>query len=1804
MPTDHAKVKELFLAVLEMPAAERAAYLSTACAADTALREQLEIMLQSQENSGELLPRPPAELLADSSATDADATAALAPAHPGSATSAEAGPTDGAESLSFLEPSNKPGHLGRLGRYEIQEVIGKGGFGIVLKGFDERLHRVVAIKVLSPAYAANGSARKRFIREAQTAAAIKNEHVVGIYDVEKDAQPPYLAMEMIDGVSLQDKLDKHGPLSVKEILRIGVQMADGLAAAHKQGLVHRDIKPANILLENGVERVKITDFGLARSVDDASVTQSGTVAGTPMYMSPEQAEGLPVDHRSDLFSLGTVLYAMCTGHSPFRASGTHAVLKRVIDASPRPMREVNSEVPDWLCAIIARLHAKKPENRFQTAKEVAELLGARLADVQAGRVIHSEPIHGQSLDAVSPAASAKKYGRLPMATKVTALTIALVGLGLVGTAYALPTPSSAGTLFALVGIALCLIAGTILVMALVTASRWAKFVKVSLVSGLFGIASVPVWQHLLREPQTVDPLVANPHLVPVFGSPGWRQLSDGKDWSGWKSYAGKLETRENLPRNFHLRMEAVLYNGASGIVFRAHPDDVTEENSRWFVNFSENAVGRVALSEGFRPANPRISQDLNLTGNNPKCGEWFSVEIVAKDDSTEVRINEWPVTTFKHPNDVPGAGVLRLSHSGEKAPIAFRNIEIKDLTPITFVPDRVPRPDGFVNTLGIEFARIPKGKAWLGGGENRPGDKQMDFKDDFFLGTYEVTQEEWEKVMGQGTNPSHFARVGEKNADVFGVTDADLKRFPVENVSWDDAQRFIDKLNVLDTQPGWTYRLPTLAEWEYACRGGPMADASDSAFDFYLQQRTNQLLSGQANYRHANSPGRTCKVGTYPPNKLGLYDMHGNVSEWCADEFPPDPKDATGKVRHVHRGGCWYLGPEWCRASIHSSFPPSPTKNDRGFRVARVPSRPETAKTLAELEADLKAATEKRERTRQRQTLGLASMIDVFDADISRDEADLAVLKVKLKNNPLLDKGYESIVRSCNARWKLWSDLVKDGKAIQADADNAEKALRAAEAQRNEARKAWGLPPIAPMPTTPPIAVAPFDAAKAKEHQDAWAKHLGVEVEIKNSLGMKLRLIPPGEFMMGSSPEEIPDAIKDGVNSGLAKDFITRLEKSSLPQHKVRLSQPFRIGTCEVTVEAFRTFVKETGHRTANEQKAGDISNWQSPGWNLSEKQPVTHVSWDDAQEFCRWLSRREGRRYVLPTEAQWEFACRAGSQGRWTFGDDPALLGDYAWYGMPPKSAPAEVGQKRANAFGLFDMHGNAQEWCLDWHESSFYGQSRVLDPVCSDQEKVDAVSHVLRGGWWRRGPQLPRSAARSYGMGDVFLQHGFRVAIVGDLKATTKASWVPLFNGKDLKGWVSQMKNPKEVNPDRAWEVLDNILIARGTPEGVLRTEKVYHRYILEMECQASQPDPGWAGALLFHMPVPDPGLGSTPGMMLRIEPGRQGFFAPLAGVKSFALRPVDWRTFKPDWNQLRFESTDDRFEIMLNGNSVLKFTEFAGGFPPGYFGIMSAGHGMRYRNIRIKDLMPPPTEPGWVQLFNGKDLTGWEGLTGLWKIKGEDEIGSTSGADGTPPSSFLVSKRSFKDFEIRYQVRLKGEKGSGGLQIRSNLVDRKTFDVNGPRVIIQRGFWSYVFVAYKEGLIGRFLARAPDEIVTRTVKPLGFNEFHVRCVGKHLTVKVNGETTIDGDFPDLADEGVVALLVESGNPLEVTFRNVEIKELPPAEPGWVQLFNSKDLTGWKTLPGKKADTGRSNLASSSAAAHPNRCCSASPGTIKISI
>ncbi len=284
--------------------------------------------------------------------------------------------------LKLLAPTDDDRMLGRLGTYEVVGVVGSGGMGVVLKAFDAALNRYVAIKVLAPHLGSSGSARKRFSREAQAAAAVVHENVMEIHGVADAGGLPYLVMPYVRGPSLQRRLDDDGPLAIVEILRIGVQAATGLAAAHAQGLVHRDVKPANILLEEGVERVKLTDFGLARAADDASLTRTGVIAGTPQYMSPEQARGESVDQRSDLFSLGSVLYAMCTGRAPFRAETSYGVLRRITDEEPRPIRQLNPDIPEWLCRIVARLMSKQPGDRHESAAEVAQLLEECLAHVQ------------------------------------------------------------------------------------------------------------------------------------------------------------------------------------------------------------------------------------------------------------------------------------------------------------------------------------------------------------------------------------------------------------------------------------------------------------------------------------------------------------------------------------------------------------------------------------------------------------------------------------------------------------------------------------------------------------------------------------------------------------------------------------------------------------------------------------------------------------------------------------------------------------------------------------------------------------------------------------------------------------------------------------------------------------------------------------------------------------------------------------------------------------------------------------------------------------------------------------------------------------------------------------------------------------------------------------------------------------------------------------------------------------------------------------------------------------------------------
>lgn len=281
--------------------------------------------------------------------------------------------------FEFLDSPAQEGDLGRLGRYRVIELLGKGGMGQVFLAEDTRLKRRVALKVMNQKFASTPHSRKRFIEEARSMAAVHHDNVATIFEVSERGGMPYMAMELLRGQTLMEANAGQPIRKAADVIRIASGVTRGLAAAHAVGITHRDIKPANLWIEESTGRVKILDFGLAlaRTGNDR-LSLGGTVIGTPGYLAPEQARNEPVDDRTDLYSLGVVLYELCTGRLPLLSNSIPGQLIAIIVQEPKPIRELNPEVPEPLADLIHGLLAKEPRRRPNSAAALAE----RLADVR------------------------------------------------------------------------------------------------------------------------------------------------------------------------------------------------------------------------------------------------------------------------------------------------------------------------------------------------------------------------------------------------------------------------------------------------------------------------------------------------------------------------------------------------------------------------------------------------------------------------------------------------------------------------------------------------------------------------------------------------------------------------------------------------------------------------------------------------------------------------------------------------------------------------------------------------------------------------------------------------------------------------------------------------------------------------------------------------------------------------------------------------------------------------------------------------------------------------------------------------------------------------------------------------------------------------------------------------------------------------------------------------------------------------------------------------------------------------------
>lgn len=778
--------RDIFLAAIEIAdPAQRDAFVEEACDADAGLRAQVQALLRNHAQASQFLETPAAVKDA-SMARTLVASSAFTDDNP------ETGRASGeAEFRQYLQPATRPGWLGRLGHYEIEAILGRGAFGIVAKAFDEKLHRVVAIKLMNPELASTSPPRKRFLREARTAAAVTHENIVAIYAVEEEPIP-YLVMEYIAGQTLQQRMEAKGPFEVGVVLRIGQQVAAGLAAAHAAKLIHRDIKPSNILLTDGpAERAKISDFGLARAVDDATMTSSGVIAGTPLYMAPEQARGEPLDHRADLFSLGSVLYQMASGRPPFRAANTVAVLKRVCEDTPRSLDDVIPGIPVWLEAIVFKLLEKQRDERYQTAQEVAELLSRCQRELELYG--HVSCVEGRFIGAETQAFPSKK----PMNTGAT--------------------------------------------------------------------------------------------LKPT----------------GWGIATGRVVAA------------ACAIAAALGLLLMLMP----RGNEKPRIDASGSATANAGPSTTETPA------------SRPRPTGWHG----------------WP-TNAPQPAIAPFDAEQAKRHQDEWA----ASLKV---------------PVEYTNSIGMTFRLIPPGQFTMG---STVDEAEAALKDIFpiyadwhecvkaeaprhpviltqpiYLSLHETTQAQYEKIIG--TNPSHFSVNGENSHAVAGLDTAD---HPVETVSWNDAVDFCVKLSTQEKlRPfyfrtdattallnGTGYRLPSEAEWEFACRAG-------TATKFCSGDQEEDLR--RVGWFIANAGRRPHRVGELPTNPFGLHDMHGNVWEWVQDGWDAafyeqfqqtpavDPHIPFATVtRRVLRGGDCRGAASFSRSSGRRANEATLRIDFNGFRLA------------------------------------------------------------------------------------------------------------------------------------------------------------------------------------------------------------------------------------------------------------------------------------------------------------------------------------------------------------------------------------------------------------------------------------------------------------------------------------------------------------------------------------------------------------------------------------------------------------------------------------------------------------------------------------------------------------------------------------------------------------------------------------------------------------------------------------------------------------------------------------------------------
>jgi formylglycine-generating enzyme required for sulfatase activity/serine/threonine protein kinase len=817
----------------------------------------------------------------------------------------------------------------QFGRYRILKRLGQGGMGSVYLAEDTQLGRRVALKVAHAATEQGSEARKRLLAEARAAATLDHPYLCPVHDVGEIDGRLYLTMAYIDGQSLAE-LSEGNALPPRQVAALVGKLALALQEAHAKGVIHRDLKPSNIMIKATRSRREpvIVDFGLARreSVDEARLTRSGQIMGTPDYMAPEQIRGNPqeIGPACDIYALGVILYELLTGRLPFTGTGL-AVIGQILTQEPLPPATFRPDLDPRLEAICLTAMARTVSDRFASMAALAASLTEYLRT-----------------PAPSPApASPSSASPPPAAAAVPPTGSNILVAQLLDRVVTPPTPAPGPPVPG----------GDAVEEAPAVAPgqrpRWtarSKRIALSLFGGLIALG-----------------------IIITIGTrngakAGFVALFNGKDLTGWKTHPSQpgnwrvengiligsgsslshLYTERDDLGDFHLRVKARINNhGSGGVCFRTQYEDPSKTQG-FPHGFGAQISSARSPHTGSLWMIPGGFFRGGISDPTVPAGQWFTLEVIATGDHIVVMVDGKITSEVDDDQRLFSRGHIALEQADPEAKVEFSAIEIKELNGSSQSTTADPAGSKVItNSIGMKLALIPAGDFWMGSPysdtdavDNEYPRHRVRITRPFYLGVYEVTRGQYGAVMGE------LSTYSEGSVDL-----------PMTNVSWNDALAFCNKLSEREgLRPYYRsgagsqllgddgYRLPTEAEWEYACRAG-------SATKFSFGDVSTSL--GEYAWYAGTSGRETHPVGQKRPNAFGLYDMHGNVWEWCWDGYEEkyyanspgaDPSGPSFAADRVNRGGGWRSDPKSCRSAVRDGNPPGHRNFNLGFRVARVAS--------------------------------------------------------------------------------------------------------------------------------------------------------------------------------------------------------------------------------------------------------------------------------------------------------------------------------------------------------------------------------------------------------------------------------------------------------------------------------------------------------------------------------------------------------------------------------------------------------------------------------------------------------------------------------------------------------------------------------------------------------------------------------------------------------------------------------------------------------------------------------------------------